>query len=281
LNYIDPECAAIAAAFSRRNLRARLPNSIAAKNPMYRRSGASYDLKSIREYQPFDDPRAIDWKLYGRSDRAFVKEFYDEADDEIAFLVDDSASMSCAPVEAYRSFIGSMAYLLLSLGMGVRLWSYSGGLSERCLAARDNSGGGQAGIAAVLSSLSFTGVTDTTRSFAQWRARGRQKRVFVFSDFHEHELNLRAPHSGGLFLIRYRTPFTALAEKGAELEVLDPESGKLLVVPWSLPDETAWNTAELSRDTRLAGAPRTFFRRLDADSPRAPVYWDILDRLYA
>jgi len=281
LNYVDPECAAIAAAFSRRNLRARLPSSIAAKDPMYRRSGSSYDLKSIREYQPFDDPRAIDWKLYGRSDRAFVKEFYDEAVDEIAFLVDSSASMACAPVETFRSFIGSMAYLLLALGMGVRLWSYSGGLSERCLAARANSGGGQAGIAAVLSSLSFEGATDTTRSFAQWRARGRQKRVFVFSDFHEPDLNLRAPHSGGLFLIRFRTPFTELAEKGMELEVLDPESGRLTVVPWSLPDEAAWAAGELARDTRLAGMPRSFFRRLDAGSPRAPVYWDILERLYA
>lgn len=281
MNYVDPECAAMVAAFSRRNLRARLPNAIAAKNPMYRRSGASYDLKSIREYQPFDDPRAIDWKLYGRSDRAFVKEFYDEADDEIAFLVDNSASMACAPVDAYRNFIGSMAFLLLSLGMGVRLWSYSGGLSESCLAARANSGGGQAGIAAVLSALSFEGVTDTARSFAQWRARGRQKRVFVFSDFHERELTLRAPHSGGLFLIRFRTPFTALAEKDAELEVLDPESGRLVVVPWSQADEASWIAGELARDTRLAGAPRSFFRRLDAGSPRAPVYWDILERLYA
>ena len=174
-----------------------------------------------------------------------------------------------------------MAYLLLTLGMGVRLWSYSGGLSERCLAARSRSGGGQAGITAVLSSLSFEGVTDTARSFAQWRARGRQKRVFVFSDFHERDLTLRSPPSGSLFLIRYRTPFTALAEMGAELEVLDPESGRLIVVPWSQADEAAWKTGELARDTRMAAAPRSFFRRLEADSPRAPVYWDILERLYA
>jgi len=281
LTYVDPECAAIATAFSRRNLRARLPNSIAAKDPMYRRSGSSYDLKSIREYQSFDDPRTIDWKLYGRSDRAFVKEFYDEADDEIAFLVDSSASMACAPADACRSFIGSLAYLLLTLGMGVRLWTYTDGLSERCLAARANSGGGQAGIAAVLSSLSFEGVTDTARSFAQWRSRGRQKRVFVFSDFHEHDLNLRSPHSGGLFLIRYRTPFTALAEKGAELEVLDPESGRIVVVPWSQADEDTWAAGELARDRHLAAIPRSFFRVLDAGSPRAPVYWDILERLYA
>jgi len=278
---VDPECPAIAAAFSRRDFRARLPRSIAAKDPMYRRSGASYDLKSIREYQSFDDPRTIDWKLYGRSDRAFVKEFYDEADDEVAFLVDASASMGCVPVDEYRHFIGSMAYLLLSLGMGVRMWTYTSGLSGRCVAARSRSGGGHAAVSAVLAALPFEGATDTARAFAQWRARGRQKRVFVFSDFHDRSLALRPPPSGTLFLIRYRTPFTALAQKGTEIEVLDPESGRLVVVPWSQSDESAWTASENARDTRLAAAPHSFYRRLDPGTPRAPVYWDILERLYA
>jgi len=281
VTYIDPECAAIAAAFSRRDFRARLPESIAAKDPMYRRSGASYDLKSIREYQPFDDPRAIDWKLYGRSDRAFVKEFYDESDDEVAFLVDSSASMGCAPVAEYKAFIGSMAYILLSLGMGVRLWTFSSALSRRCVAARSKSGGGHAAITAALDVLPLAGATDAARSYALWRARGRQKRAFVFSDFHEPGLVLRAPPSGELYLIRYRTPFSALVERGAEAEVLDPESGGLAVVPWSSSDEGAWLASEAARDAALAAAPRSFFRRLDPGTPRAPVYWDVLERLYA
>ena len=245
---------------------------------MYRRSGASYDLKSIREYQSFDDPRSIDWRLYGRSDRAFVKEFYDEADDEVAFLVDSSASMACAPVDEYRAFIGSLAYILLALGLGVRLWTYSGSLSRRGAAARNRAG--YATVSGILSTLSFEGRTDTARAWAQWRARGPQRRVFVFSDFHEHGLTLRAPPSGSLFMIRYRTPFSSLAEPGGETEVTDPETEAVVVVPWSQSDEAAWLVAEAFRDTRLASAPRTFFRRLEAGSPRAPVYWQILERLY-
>ncbi|MBU0926110.1 MAG: DUF58 domain-containing protein [Spirochaetes bacterium] len=277
MKYVDPECAAIASAFARRDLKARLPDSIAARDPMYRRSGSSYDLKSIREYQPFDDPRAIDWKLYGRSDRAFVKEFYEEADDEVAFLVDSSASMACAPQEDYRSFIGSLSFILLSLGMGVRLWTYSSGLSELRLAARSK--GGHAAVRAALSSLEFEGDTDTARSFGQWRARGRQRRVFVFSDFHERTPSLRSP--GGLFLLRFRTPFSSVAERGAETEVVDPETGRLIVVPWSRADEAAWDAAEASRDAAMASTPRSFYRRLDSGDRRAPVYWDVLSRLYA
>ncbi len=277
MRLVDPECAAIAAAFSRRDLRARLPESIAAKDPMYRRSGSSYDLKSIREYQPFDDPRAIDWKLYGRSDRAFVKEFYDEADDEVAFLVDSSASLSCAPVEEYLSFVSSMAFILLSLGMSVRLWTFGSRLSESCVAARSR--GAHGSIAGALAAMRFEGRTACSRSFAQWRAGARQRRAFVFSDFHEPNPTFRS--SGGLFLIRYRTPFSSLALPGTEAEVRDPETGAVVVAPWSGTDERAWAEAEAARDAALASIPRVFYRRLDPGTPRAPVYWDALERLYA
>jgi len=277
--FVDPECAAIAAAFRRRDLRARLPDSISARDPMYRRSGASYDLKSIREYQSFDDPRAIDWKLYGRTDRAFVKEFYDEADDEIALLADASASMSTIQSESYLTFIGSLSYILLALGLGVRLWTFSNGLSGSSAAARNC--GSHSHLGSLLSTLAFKGETNTTRSFNQWKAKARQRRVFIFSDFHEQSLVLRPPRSGTMFLIRFRTPFASLAERGSELEVSDPESGSLAVVPWSRADELAWDDQERIREAALASTPRTFYGRMDAGSPRAPLYWEILERLYA
>lgn len=55
--------------------------------------GASTDFAEHRAYMPGDDIRRIDWRLYGRTDRHFVKEF--EADTNTNFLVvlDVSASM--------------------------------------------------------------------------------------------------------------------------------------------------------------------------------------------
>lgn len=284
MTLVDPECPSIVSTFSRRDLRARLPDSIAAKDPMYRRSGSSFNLKSIREYQPFDDPRAIDWRLYGRSERAYVKEFFDEADDELAFLVDTSASMACAPVQALLTFIGSMAFMALSLGLGVRIWTYSDGLAGRPVSARSKSQFGM--LERFIGSMVFAGRTDTIRSYTQWRSRGRQRRVMLFSDLHEvevstHSAGLRAPASGSLFIIRYLTPFPSIAQHGAEFEVLDPESGAVTVVPWDAPDEQRWTGRQLEFDGRLAALPRTFYRRLDGASIRAPVYWDLLERLYA
>ena len=279
MKFVDPECAAIVAAFARRHVRARLPGSLSSRNPMYRRSGASYDLKSIREYQSFDDPRAIDWKLYGRSDRAFVKEFYDEADEELAFLVDTSASIGCLPLDEYLSFIGSLSYMMLRLGIAVRLWTFTTGISPfSILAVR---AGEYRLIEAALGTLSFEGKTDGARALSQWRSRSSLRRVFMFSDFHDVSKALRAPSAGSMVMIRYRTPFSDLVEPGSESEVVDPETGRTLVVPWSKGDEVAWNMSEAERDARLASMPRSLYRRLDRGSPRAPVYWDILESLYA
>lgn len=55
--------------------------------------GSSTDFAEHRPYMPGDDIRRIDWRLYGRTDRHYVKEF--EADTNTNFLVvlDVSASM--------------------------------------------------------------------------------------------------------------------------------------------------------------------------------------------
>lgn len=284
VNLVDPECSAIADAYRRRDIRARLPSSLSAKDPMYRRSGSSYDLKCIREYQSFDDPRAIDWKLYGRTDRAFVKEFYDEADAVASLLVDSSASMAergggGGAMPDYLRLVASLAYLLLSLGVGVRLWSFSDGLSTGRVSARTV--GDVRALCEALLSMRCEGRTDTARSYALWRAGHATRQVFVFSDFHEPALKLRAPSSGTLFLFRMRAPFGSLVDAGVEASVTDPETGAELIVPWDRAEEEAWTAADAERDRVLASLPRTFYRRVDPGQDRAPLYWDAMERLHA
>jgi uncharacterized protein (DUF58 family) len=55
--------------------------------------GASMDFAEHRSYMPGDDLRRIDWKLYGRSDRYFVKEFEADTNTDLMLLLDVSASM--------------------------------------------------------------------------------------------------------------------------------------------------------------------------------------------
>jgi uncharacterized protein (DUF58 family) len=55
--------------------------------------GASMDFAEHRAYMPGDDLRRIDWRLFGRSDRFFVKEFEADTNTNLLLLLDISASM--------------------------------------------------------------------------------------------------------------------------------------------------------------------------------------------
>ena len=58
--------------------------------------GASMDFAEHRSYMPGDDIRRIDWRLYARTDRYFVKEFEADTNTNFVVLVDVSRSMRYA-----------------------------------------------------------------------------------------------------------------------------------------------------------------------------------------
>lgn len=55
--------------------------------------GSSMDFAEHRAYMPGDDIRRIDWKLFARSDRHFIKEFEADTNTNFTVLVDASPSM--------------------------------------------------------------------------------------------------------------------------------------------------------------------------------------------
>ncbi len=59
--------------------------------------GFSVEFSEYREYSPGDDPRYLDWRLFARSDRYYVKRFEDETNLRCYLVLDVSRSM------AYRS----------------------------------------------------------------------------------------------------------------------------------------------------------------------------------
>jgi uncharacterized protein (DUF58 family) len=58
--------------------------------------GLSVDFAEHRAYMPGDDIRRIDWRLYGRTDRHYVKEFEADTNTNVAVLLDVSPSMRYA-----------------------------------------------------------------------------------------------------------------------------------------------------------------------------------------
>jgi uncharacterized protein (DUF58 family) len=56
--------------------------------------GFSVEFAEHRMYQPGDDLRYIDWRMYGRSDRYYVKQFEEETNLRTYLLIDTSSSMA-------------------------------------------------------------------------------------------------------------------------------------------------------------------------------------------
>jgi uncharacterized protein (DUF58 family) len=67
------------------------------------RLGRSPEFTEYRAYRPGDDLRRLDWKLFGRTDRAFLRIADDHASLRTAIVVDASASMGF-PVEGYSKW---------------------------------------------------------------------------------------------------------------------------------------------------------------------------------
>ncbi len=80
--------------------------------------GFSVDFMEYRPYIPGDDLMRIDWKLFARTDRYYIKEFEDETNTRMHLLVDVSRSMSYTSAGLtkldYSFFLAaSLAYLMV------------------------------------------------------------------------------------------------------------------------------------------------------------------------
>jgi uncharacterized protein (DUF58 family) len=88
--------------------------------------GFSVEFAEHREYAPGDDLKHLDWKVFGRSDRLFIKEYELETNLRTHILLDTSESMDyggreTTKLELASHIAASMAYLILrqqdSVGM--------------------------------------------------------------------------------------------------------------------------------------------------------------------
>ena len=65
-----------------------------------RSRGSGLEFAQYRPYEPGDEPRQIDWKLYARADRFFVREAERESPVALWMLIDATASMTQADARA-------------------------------------------------------------------------------------------------------------------------------------------------------------------------------------
>ncbi len=80
--------------------------------------GFSVEFASHHEYVPGDDPRHINWKIYARQHRLYVKEFDGDTNLNLYVLLDVSGSMACASLGRSKlSYAATLAAALAHLAI--------------------------------------------------------------------------------------------------------------------------------------------------------------------
>jgi uncharacterized protein (DUF58 family) len=106
--------------------------------------GFSVEFTEYRQYSPGDDPRYLDWRLYARTDRFFIKKFEDETNLRCHLLVDNSRSMTYGSLGYTKSqyantLAATLAWFLHRQGDAVGLLTFDEQIREY-LPARHRTG---------------------------------------------------------------------------------------------------------------------------------------------
>ncbi|MHC4678562.1 MAG: DUF58 domain-containing protein [Planctomycetota bacterium] len=91
--------------------------------------GFSVEFTEYRQYTLGDDPRYIDWRVYARSDRYYIKKFEDETNLRCHLLTDHSRSMGYGSVGYTKAqyagtLAATLAYFLFTQGDAVGLATF-------------------------------------------------------------------------------------------------------------------------------------------------------------
>jgi uncharacterized protein (DUF58 family) len=79
--------------------------------------GFNVEFAEYREYTPGDDLRRLDWRVFARTDRHYIKQYEEESNVRVTFLVDASASMNYRGARTILSKFDYASTLVVSLAM--------------------------------------------------------------------------------------------------------------------------------------------------------------------
>lgn len=144
--------------------------------------GISAEFSDFREYMPGDDLRRLDWNVYARSDRMYIREYMEEKEAVVNVVLDTSASMDFGKEKKSDLAVDLAAVMAyLSLQSMDRVILYDMKEMQRPFPV----GGGKNTFARVLQWLEgrkFSGSCDMLASLKKMQKRGAGITVII-SDF--------------------------------------------------------------------------------------------------
>ncbi len=251
-----------------------------------RHRGSSIEFHDYRQYVPGDDLAMVDWRVYARTDRHFLRTFEQETNMECHLLLDSSASMGFrhgeqSKLEYASFFAAALAYLVVHHGDRVSLQVFDDkirhfsppGSTQRHLQTlmhvlEGNEPGNRTSVATAL-----------TKSYPLLKRRGT---LVVISDFFDDPTSIFAAlspylHRGFRIHLFHVITQEELALSGKELRTfVDMETGER-VVAHTEQIKGQYQTAMQEHIQQL----RSYAARRRVDYALVPLdthYFDLFDR---
>lgn len=165
--------------------------------------GNSTEFSDFREYMPGDDLRRMDWNVYARLDKLYIREYMEEKEAVVSVLIDTSASMDYgakSKAELARDLAAVVSFLALNNMDRVLLYDMKDmgrGLSV---------GGGRNAFAKVLhwlEAIEFSGEVDMLSAAGKMQRRGPGVTVLISDFLHPDMLEESGQKSGYEKLLQY------------------------------------------------------------------------------
>lgn len=156
--------------------------------------GFAVEFAQHREYTPGDDIRHIDWKVLGKTDRYYVKQYEQETNFIAHILLDGSESMKYGSVKISkfdygRIMVACLAYLILAQRDAVSLVIFDSGLKK--YVPRSDSRSSLVNILNQLVSYNPVGKTDIPSILHQMANQIQKKGIIILiSDLFDDETKI-------------------------------------------------------------------------------------------
>jgi uncharacterized protein (DUF58 family) len=253
-----------------------------------RNHGASIQFADYREYAAGDDPRLVDWNVFGRSGHLFVKLFEDETLLNVHVLVDVSRSMDWGEpnkLDAARRLAAALGYVALARfdRLYVAPLHEDVGAVVGPLWGRDQA----SKLVEALTGWHARGQTDLGRALGGYtRGPGRRRGLVVLisdllSPTWEAGLRALARQRHEVAVVHLLCREEVSPPMGEELRLIDKESGEHVEIHIDAPALDAYArrfAAWTGAIERFCGDHGAAYCRVDSDHLLETVCFDTLRR---
>ena len=264
-------------------IRGRFRGNLSGRR-MTSRAGMSLEFAEYKEYHPGDDLRYVDWNLYGRLGKLFIKVFTREEDVPVYLFLDVSRSMSVGEKTTKAAQLaGALAYMGVKELNRVGVFPFASTLSD---GVAPRGGHGQIfQIFRFLQSIEPAGETSIDESLTHFtRVRRESGVAIIISDMlseggYEDGLARLRYHGYEVVLLHLLAREELDPDVGGELRLQDIETAAELPMNVDASARRAYQErvqafqAELERFCRERGMR---YLRLSADTPLDEMITDAL-----